>query len=307
VLSGANPLVAGSTTRFTIATTVSNAGVTAVSNVQVTVGHSGQPVELQRAARVRRRRGRQRLRLGVGRDLRQRLGRDVPALHVRDAGRGQCGHDALDVDFTPPAAGLRNLTGAPAALPNTTTSNASFTPSYSSVAFPRTMTIGPVCNLVVDVGGAALLTRASIRGLRVSPDRIEFATGSQRDTVSFDVLASADAHGSGLTRLNAEPIRALVPSSWAPMVYSLAAGTKLPYVVIEERDARGRRHRMGPFATQDAHLRAAFERIEARLDLAARRPSGAGGEGSCPDVAPRTLRRAARDAGARGSGSRPTE
>jgi hypothetical protein len=268
VLSGANPLVAGSTTRFTIATTVSNAGTTAVSNVQVTVGHQANQSNFSAPRGCVDGAGVSGCTSVSAATCTNGSAATFRRCTFATLAAGSVATMLFDVDFTPPASGLRNLTGAPAALPNTTTSNASFTPAYSSAAFPRTMTIGPVCNLVVDVGSTALLTRASIRGLRVSADRIDFATGSQRDTVSFDVYAAADAQGHGLTRLNAAPLRALVPSSWAPMVYSLAVGTKLPYVVIEEQDARGRRHRMGPFATQDAHLRAAFERVAARLDLA---------------------------------------
>ena len=266
VVSGANPPVVGSVTRFAVTATVANTTASAVSAVQVTVGHTAN--ESNFSAPV-----------GCIDGAGASGCNAVSAATCTDASSGtyrRCTFASVaagsyasvlyQFDYTPPGTGLRNLTGPPAALPNTTSASAQYSSAYSSATFPRTDTIGPVCNLLIDVGGTALATRATLRGLRVSPSRIEFAVGSQHDSVSFDVYGTTDATGrGGRIRLNPAPIPAS-PSPMGPAIYQLDASARFPYLLIEERDSRGRRHVMGPVSTEDARLRAAFERIEARLE-----------------------------------------
>ena len=265
VVSGTNPPVAGSVTRFLITTTLANQTPLGVSGVQITVGHQANesnfstPYGCINGAGV------------AGCD-------GVSAASCSDSSTGayrRCTFANVptasfasmnfEVDYTPPAPGLRNLTGPPAPLPNTTTTSAVFTPAYSSASRP-TETLGPLCNLVIDVGGTALATRATLRGLRASSSQIEFAVGSERDSVSFEVYGTTDPTGhEGRVRLTAEPIPA-VQGSMAPTVYRVGVGATLPYLLLEELDSKGRRRTMGPFSATDARLRAAFDKIEARVD-----------------------------------------
>jgi hypothetical protein len=68
-------------------------------------------------------------------------------------------------------------------------------------------------------------------------------------------------------KLLAAPLPAS-PSSFGPAVYRADVALGQPYLVIEELDAQGRRHVMGPVAATDARLRKAFNRIEAALERA---------------------------------------
>ena len=267
-MSGANPPAAGLVTRFAVTATVANLTANAITNVQVTVGHQaneagfsapsgcldgvGGPLCPTVAANA--------CTDGSGAAFRRCTFASVPA--------GSYASMNFELDLTPPAPGLRNLTGPPAALPNTTSASVQYTPASSSASFPRSETIGPACQLLVNTGGAPLLTRATLRGLRVSPATIEFALGSQQDSVSLELYGTADPGGrSGRVRLLEAPIPA-APSALGPVLYRADAALSLPYLMIEELDARGRRHVMGPVAAGDARLRAAFERIEARLERA---------------------------------------
>ena len=278
VVSGANPPVAGSVTRFAVTATVANLTGSAISGVQITVGHQANEASFAApwgcidgagaagcsavsAATCSD---------GSGGSFRRCTFASVPA--------GSYASMNFELDLTPPAAGLRNLTGPPAALPNTTSASVQYTPASSSATFTRTETIGPACNLLINVGGGTLLTRATLRGLRVSPAAIEFALGSQHESQSFELFGTADPAGrSGRVRLLDAPIPA-VPSSLGPAVYRADVALGFPYLLIEELDARGRRHVMGPVAAGDARLRAAFDRIAARLEQggSVEPPSGRG-------------------------------
>ena len=140
---------------------------------------------------------------------------------------------------------------------------AHFTPAFSSATWPEAESLGPVCNLVSNVGtGAALATRATIRGLRVTGSAVEFVTGSQQGAVAFNVYA---------VRASAPPLlvgraAAVMPDSTQPIFYRVETGP-LPSsrLLIEEIDKFGRRHVMGPFSVDDQRLRAAFEAQETHL------------------------------------------
>jgi hypothetical protein len=268
VVSGANPPVAGQVTRFAVTATVANQTANAITNVQITVGHQANESNFSTTSGCVD---------GVGGPLCP----TVTSTACSDASTGsfrRCTFASLaagsfasmnfEFDFTAPAGtGLRNLTGVPSAgggPPNAAV--AQYTPASSSTTFARTETLGPACQLLVDVGGAALLTRATLRGLRVTPSAVEFAVGSQHESVSFELYGTSDPRGrAGRVKLLAAPIPA-TPSSFGPAVYRADVALGLPYLVIEERDARGRRHVMGPVSVSDARLRAAFDRIEAALE-----------------------------------------
>jgi uncharacterized repeat protein (TIGR01451 family) len=117
----------------------------------------------------------------------------------------------------------------------------------------------------------AALSRATIRGLRVDPSgHIEFATGMQRGTKAFRLY---EVPGRNRFRerslLTEQPIAAPVPDSMTPILYE-AQTRRLtqPYLLIEEIEVTDSRRWAGPFSITDARLRAAFERIEERLNRA---------------------------------------
>ena len=143
-------------------------------------------------------------------------------------------------------------------------------------------TVGPV---------PQLLTRAAIAGLRV--DRgglVEFATRLQHRTVSFEVYATDDPRGlRGLSRLTESPILATRPDATLPTIYELRTRPiHERYLVIEERDARGRLRAMGPFEVGSPHLRRAFELVDVRVASQPEVPTAdAGGHSRSRWLAPR--------------------
>lgn len=140
---------------------------------------------------------------------------------------------------------------------------AQYTPAFSSAAWPRAAGLGPVCNLVSNVGiGVALLTRASIRGVRVTGSAVEFVTAMQRGSATFNVYAVPEDGAP----VRVGSVAAAVADSLQPVFYRVQTSL-LPSrrLLIEEIDRHGRRQLMGPFVAGDRRLRAAFERLEAGL------------------------------------------
>ncbi|HEX9186594.1 MAG TPA: C25 family cysteine peptidase [Vicinamibacteria bacterium] len=114
-------------------------------------------------------------------------------------------------------------------------------------------------------------TRATVRGLRVDPSgRVEFATGTQRGSRSFRVLAVEDPRrGARGVPLHDRPVPAVVSDSLTPVFYRVeTAPVTTPFVAIEETDVSGATRTMGPFAVGDPALEARLRRVEAQLDRA---------------------------------------
>lgn len=275
VVSGANPPANLATTRFDVTATVANPSGQALTSLQVTIGlpagvtyvagSQGGTVDGTATACTD----------GSAAGYRRCTFATLPA--------GSVASLSIQVDFNRPT-GVQSLTGPPAAtasgtllpenipnyLPNDTTVWAQYTPPYSSGSFPRTAILGPLCNLTVNVGaGTALATRATLAGLRAHPaGPVEFATGSQLDTVAFNVYGAATAdRAAPRALLTAAPVPAPVRTSMTPVLYRAETGpVTAAYLYIEEIDGKGRRHLMGPFAADDPRLRARFDRLEARLE-----------------------------------------
>ena len=269
IVSGANPPVAGQVTRFAITASVHNPTAATLADAQITIGQPAGVtyVSGSQAGYVD----------GATTACTGGSGSGFRRCTFASLAPGSVASLQIEVDFSPSVSGLQALTGAPAAgsPPPNTTVWAQYTPAFSSADFPRTEVLGPVCQLSVDVGGTALPTRATLRGLRIDPaGLVEFATGTQHQTLSFDLYGVGDPGGRGTrVRLNPEPIPAIQADSLAPLVYRVAtAPIRSSHILVEEIDARGRRHLMGPFAVSDARLRAAFERVEARLERGAGTP-----------------------------------
>ena len=111
------------------------------------------------------------------------------------------------------------------------------------------------------------VTRATIRGLRVNADSVEFATGSQRRTLGFNLYAveTPTRQATG-RRLNERLVLAPVPDSVRPILYRVETGPVAePYLLIEEIEVGGRHRTMGPFDVGDGVLRRAYEAAASRV------------------------------------------
>lgn len=150
LVSGENPpLPGGATTRFAITATVANPGTTAIAGVQITVPAvtaSGGEMTYVAASQTSTIDGTAAActDASVAGAYRRCTFATLPA--------GSYASLIFEVDFQPPATGLRNLTGAPAAgaPPPNTTVWAQYTPASQSVTWPRTETLGPICQLSVN-------------------------------------------------------------------------------------------------------------------------------------------------------------
>ncbi|MCX5733195.1 MAG: C25 family cysteine peptidase [candidate division NC10 bacterium] len=111
------------------------------------------------------------------------------------------------------------------------------------------------------------VTRASIRGLRVNPDSVEFATGQRRRTLGFNLYAlKSPTRQADRRRLNDRLVAAPVPDSVKPILYRVETGPVAePYLLIEEIEVGGRIRTMGPFEVGDGVLRRAFEVVASRV------------------------------------------
>jgi hypothetical protein len=180
---------------------------------------------------------------------------------------GSTAYIAFEVTIAPgTATGTINVTGAPTTTypPDSTTSFGQY--SYPNPSGGISDSLGPVCDLRVTT--SAVLTNATIRGVRV--DRggtVEFATGTQRGTAGFEIFGTDDPHGRGpLVPLSRELTHATLADSSRPLLYRASTapiGTR--YIVIEEVERGGRRHRLGPFLVGDPKLEAAYAHIAQRL------------------------------------------
>ena len=157
-----------------------------------------------------------------------------------------------------------NCADAPANVNRTI--NACYTPAFSSVTFDRVETLGPVCDLRTNTTTAAL-TAARIRAFSVSAEGLAFSVVSQRRTAAFR-LFSLD----GNQRTLKGSIKALVPDSAAPMIYSLPSlgGGLAPRGLfeIEEVETGGALRRYGPFSSSDDSAVAQVARLRHKLQAA---------------------------------------
>ena len=137
----------------------------------------------------------------------------------------------------------------------------------------------------------AALTRASIRGLRVDARGVvEFATGSQRDTKSFDIYEVSDSSGSDPKLLTTHPVVSPLADSAAPILYRVETRRiKRSHLLIEETETGGAKLVKGPFEIGDPRLLHGLEVIERRLD-AAGVPHGAIRVGRVVSAQPRVRR-----------------
>jgi hypothetical protein len=139
--------------------------------------------------------------------------------------------------------------------------------AYGSVAGSNgTLTTTLAVTSIPGVQACTLATNASVAGLRVRPGLVEFATASQRDTLAFTLYETADPVGrKGLRPLVTKPVAAPLPDTLDAVLYRVPVKRLVgPYLLIEETEINGRRHKLGPFPLDDAELVQAFERLEAR-------------------------------------------
>ena len=139
--------------------------------------------------------------------------------------------------------------------------------AYGSAAGSNgVITTTVAANSIPGVHACTVATQASLAGLRVRDGLVEFATSSQRDTLAFQLYATADPAGRrGNRPLHERPIPAPLPDTLDAVLYRVPVKRVTePYVVVEEIEVSGRRRALGPFPVGDASLREAFERLEMR-------------------------------------------
>ena len=115
----------------------------------------------------------------------------------------------------------------------------------------------------------ATLSRASIRGLRVDPTGVvEFVTGTQQNTASFNIYETTERSREGArTLLNSVPVRSPAPDSLLPILYRIETGpVSGPYVLIEEIETTGNTLIYGPYSMENSRLRRGLERVESQMD-----------------------------------------
>ncbi len=114
-----------------------------------------------------------------------------------------------------------------------------------------------------------LLTRATIRGLRVDPSGVvEFVTGTQKNTRSFNLYATDDRSYDGeRTLLNATPVLSPRPDSMMAILYRVETSPiSGRYILIEETETTGKVFTYGPYSVVNRALRRGLEAVEAQMD-----------------------------------------
>lgn len=255
VVSGANPPTANNTTRFTVTLATRNNTAANMTAVQFTVGL---PTGVTVVAGTQ-----QCLVNGVVTACADGSAAGYRRGTLATLAAGSTGSLRFDVNFNRPG-GLQNLSGAPVtgAAPNT-----SSWISYTS-NFATTETLGPVCNMVVNVGGSTRApTPARISGVYVNEDAVTFDTGVQLDTVGFRVFTSNDEQGRERNALHKGVIAATEPDTFEPRRYEFKTAGKLndTYLFIEELQSKGPPHIIASMRIDDVRVPTPRLTVEEKL------------------------------------------
>jgi hypothetical protein len=206
-VSGPNPPVVGSATVFTLTGSIKNPSAQALTNPAVTIG---QPtgvsfVALTQACFIN----------GVSTGCTDTSGAGFRRATVASLAAGSTFSMRINVTVTPAAAGLLNLTGVPAAPTAANNALATYTSAYAVAE-----TLGPICNMVVQVGGATpLVTDATVDSIQLIGNHLSFTTSMQVGSTGFHVYASNDDSGKERVRLTKDMIISTQPDSHEPLKY----------------------------------------------------------------------------------------
>ena len=113
------------------------------------------------------------------------------------------------------------------------------------------------------------LSRASIRGLRVDPAGVvEFVTGTQKNTKSFNVYVTSERSREGeKTLLHSAPVLSPMPDSLMPILYRVETAPVIGrYILIEETETTGNVLIYGPYSIINTRMRRGLESVEAQMD-----------------------------------------
>jgi uncharacterized repeat protein (TIGR01451 family) len=190
LLSGENPpLPGGTATRFAMTATVANPGAGDITNVQITVplATGATFVAGTQTGTID----------GVASACTDGSTATYRRCTFATLTAGSYASLGFEVDFQPPASGVQNLTGAPAAgsPPPDTTVWAQYTPASQSATWPRNETLGPLCQMAVN---AAAVSDLSLRNPTDSPDPVA-AGGSLTYTFALRNLGQATAPNPSIT------------------------------------------------------------------------------------------------------------
>lgn len=147
LVSGENPPLPGvPTTRFALTATVANPGPSAITNVQITIPLATGAAFATQTSTID----------GSASGCSDTSAGTYRRCSFATLAAGSYASLVVEVDYNPPANGLQNLTGAPAAgaPPPNTTIWAQYTPASQSATFTRTETLGPICELSVNAAAS---------------------------------------------------------------------------------------------------------------------------------------------------------
>jgi uncharacterized repeat protein (TIGR01451 family) len=194
LVSGENPpLPGGSITRFTLTAKVTNLGSSAITAVQITVPLVAGVTTYVAGTLAGTIDG------ASGGSCTDTSGSGYQSCTFASLPAGSYASIGFDVDFQPPATGVQNLTGAPAAgsPPPNTTVWAQYTPASQSATYPRTESLGPICQLAVN---AAPPSDLSVSSPTDSPDPVTAGTNLTY-TFQLQNLGTAAAPNASVTDL----------------------------------------------------------------------------------------------------------
>ncbi len=158
----------------------------------------------------------------------------------------------FQVNVVPTATGLMNITGAPATgtPPPNTTAWAQYTSNWSTTEY-----LGPLCQMVVNVGGTTTLpTPSRLAGLALEGDTLHFATSYQQGTQGFVVYEgeTPTAPLAARRRLSEKLVASTTPDSLGLEVLSAELKTPLwPWLFVDEIDSRGRQTTIGQASVRE--------------------------------------------------------
>jgi Peptidase family C25 len=247
VASGSNPPAVGTTTRYVLSAALKNGTALALSGAQITVGLPAGVTFF----------GAQTCLLnGTVSACSDSSAAGFRRVTLASVPAGQTATLRFEVTVTPAAAGLLNLTGAPVA--GATPPNSTAWASYTQ--FNTTETVGPLCQMRINVGGTVALPTAArllTSAFDSSTRTLSFETSYQRGTDHFELYAFDRAATGAQSAVRIATVHAALPDSVIPQHYQLQLDDdSVKTVAIDEIDLDGSRQRLGIIDLTDATKRA---------------------------------------------------
>ncbi len=232
VLSGPNPPVVGSLTRFVLTASLKNSTALALSNAQITVGlPTGVTYGGVQTCLVN----------GTVSPCTDASAAGFRKVTVASLAASQTLSLRFEVTVSPTAAGLLPVTGAPVA--GATPPNSTTWASYTQ--FNTAETLGPLCQMQVNVGGTTKVATAAhlhSAAFDAATRTLQFRTSYQSGTRGFEVKTFGDETASGVLL---DTLVAPNPDTVTPELYQLTLRGKVStFIAIDEIDLDANRTRI---------------------------------------------------------------